>query len=52
MEFELKGPGPLVVHALLKLDIFMTKKNLQSKNSSDYLLLKILYEAMYFASPT
>ena len=43
--------GPLVVHVLLKLDIFMTKKNLQQgKYSSDHLLLKVLQEAMYLAS--
>ena len=30
----------------------MTQKNLQSKHSSDYLLLKILQEAMYLASLT
>ena len=27
IEYELRGPGPLAVHVLLQLVIFMTKKN-------------------------
>ena len=37
VDFELGGPGPLGIHALLKVVIFMTKQNLQDKSSSELL---------------
>ena len=31
IELELRGPGPLLVHAILKLSVFLTNKDLQGK---------------------
>ena len=36
IEFELRGPGPLVVHAILKLGVFLTNKGLQGKDQSHF----------------
>ena len=47
IKFELRAPGPLVVHAILKLVIFMTKLSKANLPVNCYLLLKILQKAMY-----
>ena len=53
IEFELREPGPPSRACIPKPDYFQDKnKNLPSKYSIDYLLLKILQEAMYHASST
>ena len=44
IEFVWKVPGPTKTG-------YFYDKNLQGKSSSDYLLLEILLEAMYIASP-
>ena len=36
IEFELRGPGPLVVHAILKLGVFLTNKDLHGKYQSHF----------------
>ena len=49
IEFELKTLGPLVVHVMLKLVIFMTKQRSQRKvnlRMNYYSLLNILRQAM------
>ena len=53
IEFELRGPGPPSGTCIPKPGYFHDKnKILPSKYSSDYLLLKILQEAMYHALST
>ena len=53
--FELRVPGPLAVHELLQLVVFMTKQKLP-RNIFEWIILlftsKILQEAMYLTSPT
>ena len=52
-EFELRGHGPLTVHGLLQLVIFMTKQTSLKKSSSRLsFTAKILQEVMYFTSPS
>ena len=55
LEFELSDPGPLAVHALLQLVIFMAKQNLHEIPSNAlfyYLLLKYCRRQCNFTSPT
>ena len=52
IEFELKGLGPLVKRVLLNPFFLWQKKNFHGKYSSNYLLLKILQQAMHLTSPT
>ena len=48
IKFELRGPGPLVVHLLLHLVIFMIKQKCLKKSLSGLLFTaKILHEEMY-----
>ena len=53
IEFELRVPRPLVVHAFLKLVIFMAKQKSPTQNHrlKYCLMLNILQKAMYRASP-
>ena len=44
IEFELRGLGPLVVHVLLQLGIFVTKQKSLKKN----LLGQVLFTAKIF----
>ena len=46
IRFELRSPGPLVVHLMLKLAIFMTKQRSSRKMN---LLSKLLPTAKYTA---
>ena len=48
IKFELRVPGPLVVHKFVKLVIFITKQKSSKANLHvHYLMLKILQKAMY-----
>ena len=52
IEFELRVPGPLVVHVFLKLVIFMTKQKSSKANLRvHYLMLKMLQKAKYLDFP-
>ena len=52
IEVESRVPGPLVVHAFLKLVIFMTKQKSSKANLRVYyLILKMLQKAMYLDFP-
>ena len=53
IEFELRGLGPLVVHVLLQLVIFVTKQKSLKKNLLGQVLFtaKIFQKAMYVTSP-
>ena len=52
IEFESRVPGPLVVHIILKLVIFMTKQKSSKANLwAHYLMLKMLQKAMYLDFP-
>ena len=51
-EFESRVPGPLVVHILLKLAVFMTKQKSSKANLRvHYLMLKMLQKAKYLDFP-
>ena len=54
VEFEVRGMGPLVVHVLLQLVIFMTKQK-SLRNIFEWIILlftsKILQEAMHITFP-
>ena len=52
IEFKLGGLGPLVVHVLLQLVIFMTKQKSGKSSSKLLFTAKILQEAMYLTSPS
>ena len=52
IEFESRGPEPLVVHIFLKLVIFMTKQKSSKGNFQVHcLMLKMLQKAMYLDFP-
>ena len=52
IEFDLRGMGPLVVHLILLLVIFMIKQNLLGQSLNGLLFTaKILHETMCHAFP-
>ena len=52
IEFELRVPGPLVIHIFLKLVIFMTKQKSSKANLRvHYLMLKMLQKTIYLDFP-
>ena len=54
IKFELRGPGPVAVHVLLQLIIFMTKQKSFQKNLrvDHYLLLKYCRRQCTLLIPT
>ena len=51
IEFNLRGHGPLAVHVLIQLVIFMTKQKILRKIFALLFTAKTLQKAMYLTSP-